>query len=248
MNDYKEIDWFIEKVFVGLRNILNEENQETINNFWELAQLNRPMPYITCFSKDGDSLSQWRAYADNGTGVCIGFDREKFNIKNPFPHLTANHGYSDNLGLNDVVYDMSQQKNAIDHIIQVVNSTTGMSKEQSASQHLEAVMFLNRMSYISKNPSFAEEKEVRIIHTPLITGDHKNNGSKFYGNVSDVKYRVSGAKLVSYFEFDFSEHVELINEIVLGPKCEISNFDIDMFISTSGLGKVPFRFSAASYR
>ncbi|WP_346867458.1 DUF2971 domain-containing protein [Clostridium sp. UBA1353] len=30
--------------------------------------------YITCFSRNGDLLSQWRAYGDNGKGVSIGFN------------------------------------------------------------------------------------------------------------------------------------------------------------------------------
>lgn len=30
--------------------------------------------FISCFSKEGDLLSQWRSYADNGRGICIGFN------------------------------------------------------------------------------------------------------------------------------------------------------------------------------
>ncbi|WP_416152053.1 DUF2971 domain-containing protein [Pseudomonas sp. Bout1] len=32
------------------------------------------MGLATCFSKAGDVLSQWRAYADDGQGYAIGFD------------------------------------------------------------------------------------------------------------------------------------------------------------------------------
>jgi hypothetical protein len=31
--------------------------------------------FICCFSKDGDDLGQWRAYADNGRGYALGFER-----------------------------------------------------------------------------------------------------------------------------------------------------------------------------
>ena len=34
--------------------------------------------YVTCFSKNGDLLSQWRAYANNGKGISIGFNRKYF--------------------------------------------------------------------------------------------------------------------------------------------------------------------------
>jgi hypothetical protein len=30
--------------------------------------------FLTCFSENGDLLSQWRAYGNNGDGVAIGFD------------------------------------------------------------------------------------------------------------------------------------------------------------------------------
>jgi hypothetical protein len=30
--------------------------------------------FVCCFSKEGDDLGQWRAYADNGRGFAIGFD------------------------------------------------------------------------------------------------------------------------------------------------------------------------------
>lgn len=30
--------------------------------------------YITCFSRNGDLLSQWRAYGDDGKAVSIGFN------------------------------------------------------------------------------------------------------------------------------------------------------------------------------
>lgn len=30
--------------------------------------------FVCCFSKNGDDLGQWRAYADNGKGYAIGFD------------------------------------------------------------------------------------------------------------------------------------------------------------------------------
>lgn len=33
--------------------------------------------YICCFSGDGDLLSQWRAYADDGKGISIGFKKSK---------------------------------------------------------------------------------------------------------------------------------------------------------------------------
>ena len=35
--------------------------------------------YAICFSERGDSLSQWRGYADDGSGVCIGFRADRIS-------------------------------------------------------------------------------------------------------------------------------------------------------------------------
>lgn len=37
---------------------------------------------MACFSRDGDSVSQWNSYADNGRGIAIGFDELEFNRLN----------------------------------------------------------------------------------------------------------------------------------------------------------------------
>lgn len=37
--------------------------------------------FVASFSEDGDLLSQWRAYADNGCGVALGFEVTKFRRK-----------------------------------------------------------------------------------------------------------------------------------------------------------------------
>ena len=36
--------------------------------------------FVSCFSADGDVLSQWRAYADDGHGFAIGFAPAEFAI------------------------------------------------------------------------------------------------------------------------------------------------------------------------
>jgi hypothetical protein len=36
--------------------------------------------WICCFSLNGDDLGQWRNYADNGQGVCLGFSTDRLDI------------------------------------------------------------------------------------------------------------------------------------------------------------------------
>ena len=62
----------------------NIDNYIKINKFLTINDLLKEKSkkikrYICCFSGDGDLLSQWRAYADDGKGISIGF--KKLQIK-----------------------------------------------------------------------------------------------------------------------------------------------------------------------
>ena len=71
---------------LALRQVLNKYRQ---NNHPATSMLERiersysnkvDFPYISCFTHSKDLLSQWRAYGDDGRGVCIGFDLSKFSF------------------------------------------------------------------------------------------------------------------------------------------------------------------------
>ena len=58
----------------------NIDNYIKINKFLTINDLLKEKSkkikrYILCFSGDGDLLSQWRAYADDGKGISIGFKK-----------------------------------------------------------------------------------------------------------------------------------------------------------------------------
>jgi len=84
-NDSKELEWAVDRlnesinslyqseIFeknayskVQMLNILNQILEETKNHIFPT--------YVTCFSVEGDSLSQWRGYGDDGRGVAIGLN------------------------------------------------------------------------------------------------------------------------------------------------------------------------------
>src|SRR3954470_9187707 len=74
MNDAKERLW-ISEVFQriwGARAKAGEGVSEAGHYFYDF-QLDTTPVFICCFSEDGDLLSQWRAYTDDGRGVAIGF-------------------------------------------------------------------------------------------------------------------------------------------------------------------------------
>lgn len=56
--------------------------------------LKKDFAYISCFTHKHDDLNQWRAYADNGYGVCLHFD---FNV-------LEGDSASDDFVMGDVIY------------------------------------------------------------------------------------------------------------------------------------------------
>lgn len=101
MNDKLEIKWYLKKLI--------DKTNDKFKSFFEALKLRSGLDfsiddllnildskgqrsvYISCFSKKPDLLSQWRAYADDGNGVSIGFDLDKI-------------GKKDNLFYEEIIY------------------------------------------------------------------------------------------------------------------------------------------------
>ncbi len=69
LNDYKENTWItpiIKEIFATKRNL---KYGELFDKILQTYDLNNYIPFVCYFSTDGDVLSQWRAYADDGAGV-----------------------------------------------------------------------------------------------------------------------------------------------------------------------------------
>ncbi len=99
MNDHMESKW-IRRIAANC-----EKQFNTRFDCWHMMVINKILSnyrgdcYLACFSRNGDVLSQWRAYADDGYGVSIGFD---FN--SIYKDLLAC------LRFDSVIYDVERQK------------------------------------------------------------------------------------------------------------------------------------------
>jgi hypothetical protein len=170
MNDKLETTWIIHLINEEIskrKEILKEENIKMLDISFTL---NRLYPYISCFSENGDSLSQWRAYANDGKGVAIGFNPEKFGIVNKIPVNTLVK--DDSIGYCKCIYDIDLQRKLINESLDVLCLFIKQD-EKSEMSYMDTATALNQLSIISKNPCFAEEQETRIIHIPMVMGDKK---------------------------------------------------------------------------
>lgn len=107
--------------------------------------------YISCFSKESDILSQWRAYADNGKGVSIGFDLEKL-VK------------EDNLLISEIIYEDKVVQDETENDVEVIadtiltvfaeNNITDKNEQIEMSLH-ELIPDLSKY----KNPALSEKRK-----------------------------------------------------------------------------------------
>lgn len=86
MNDFTEGDWFTAALHHVIKSYNDVDASERLSLLWDIYFRSNTIKYATCFSKSSDVLSQWRAYAQNGEGVAIGFDEVKLKLKKGVPH------------------------------------------------------------------------------------------------------------------------------------------------------------------
>lgn len=247
MNDHQEVIWLKNKFYSRLKDVIGsldfeEKSLHYINQFLAMLLHPEPTPYICCFSRNGDLLSQWRAYSSDGEGACIKFNIEKLGVKQGIPYMHPQLEHS--IAYSDVIYEEEQTEafiaTAISKLIPIV-SALAEGDESKMLLLSELANQCSRNSFIYKNSAFSEEQEIRIVHTPFI--DNKN---QWFGNASAVKFRQCSGSVTSYFEYEFSANA--VDEIILGPKCKCSINELNLLLRSSGYQNVKINKSSASYR
>jgi len=169
--------------------------------------LSEPTPegvYICCFCQAGDLLSQWRGYAANGAGVCIGFDPQGFS------YVTGSDSPPRGLiRLWTVFYKVEDQKEIVNEALDFAFSDLAdMALKERARHAAEAISFFIPTF---KNKDFEGEQEIRLIFTP---------NPDF---VSQPRFRISQSRLVPFYSLkelagDLSSPRALpMTEVVIGP-------------------------------
>lgn len=242
LNDYKEIHWIKDKVSQKIKELTTKDSFSKYKIFEELYLKQHPLLYIASFSQGKDLLSQWRAYANDGKGVAIGFNANYFNqikyIKN-----------------SEVLYSEEEQNSQINEIIKEIdnfdNKTVKSNSDSFENLCEKVITKINNLAGKSKNELFKEEQEVRLIHNPIIISSEKNSCYKIENSISDMKFRSCHDNLIPYFELKFDKEIENISpivEIIKGPKNKAIDKEIKMFMCLNGFCDVNIKSSNASYR
>lgn len=204
--------------------------------------------FAFCLSEAGDLLSQWRGYADDASGVAIGFSASGLEslckssllargAKLQFPALTR------------VIYSQQQQEELVRPLFaRLVSDSLSLSAREALSgstypveskygaKAVEVGFELLRVQYAMKSAAFQEEREWRLHCTvPVIL-------------LADCKFRVRGKTIVPYLEASISNHeTPMIRRVILGPKNPTPVAVVRSMLLAAGFGEVEVVRSEASY-
>ncbi len=197
------------------------------------------LPLVGSFSKNGDLLSQWRAYSDDAKGFSIEFDGQI--LANSLP-----------VNMKDVLYDQEEQETLI---LQSLRKFHFYWQRGGRAGRLAVAEVLPEFAIdliTLKHPTFFEEQEVRMVH--LVTrlddwwvdpGGHDQEDRKFPG--VSVKMRERSGLQIPYIALPLHDP-NAITAVVLGPKNPESLEEVRERLLLQGLYNVTVRRSAVPYR
>lgn len=210
-----------------------------------------------CLSADGDLLSQWRGYADDATGLSIGFSKEYLeklgaNTRGNVPIFTMGqieYREEEHRKLLEPTY--RELRSLIDEGALGIPPRNGLTEPKSMQQIMAEVEQVGKANmalssklhelspklFLLKSDAFKEEKEHRLVATRL----------------KDVpwncEYRVSGKQIVPYRSVKLEAlALHPIVEVILGPKHQTPWPIVSSMLTTCGFSQVTVKQSRATYR
>lgn len=241
MNDSSEFEW-ARKVFVQVlkKNKHLFEQEFRIYIISSVFSGDQVLPLIACFSKNGDLLSQWRAYTSDASGFSIGLSMQLV-----YEGLGVN--------LNSVVYEKKIQSDLILETLKELHSNWLMLDKDYKAIDFYAKRFSIDLHYF-KNPTFFEEQEIRV--TRLVVKDESDNFIDVGGN-SELKKieslpilsRQRKGESIKYLELPIDLPTQdVIKEIIIGPKNSMRIKDLKVLLSNLGFPNVKIKKSKSTYR
>lgn len=246
MNDFLEMHWGYSIWEDAATNLYKELGKEFIDKVDEILHASGVMGLLlaTSFSMNGDLLSQWRGYANDGTGFAIGF-KAKDIVQLPIRPLK-------------VLYNKKEQVKELENILRAVYEIEKEESFKYGEEFRESCLSIAFDLVAFKNPAFIEEQEIRIVH--LLNFEKSNNSFKLIdaGGIGfgeeikgkTIQFRMKENTPTAFIDENFTNNNKInpIEEVIIGPKNRSVPTGISTFLETVGLGNVKIKKSKASYR
>jgi Protein of unknown function (DUF2971) len=169
--------------------------------------------FVSCFTANGNLLSQWRSYCDRVKGISLGF----------LPEYLSRSAVNQSFHLAGCIYDAVRQTQiaaAVLHAVEELAADMGESRDLHPSNSFHTVFeavegHLLRIAALLKYPAFEEEEEWRAV-SPTVTNYVE----------TPIEYREGHSTLVPYVRFSLptnpNEALEL-QHVFVGPTPHINN-------------------------
>ena len=253
MNDPAELQWGRRTIVRALLNDFSRDHIE--NSIVPLASSGSRWPHIACFSARKDSLSQWRAYADNGAGYAIGLNPRRFGTVRNFPQrlfVPSRPGKTQQIASDwgifwfPMVYDVvDQRKEARNARDRCIGGDTGPEGEWEPEAKLQVDAFAMTMAF--KAPHYHEEQEYRIAYGHL-SPTLAFRGADSLGNSSTY---ARGHLTLAFTPLVLTPAADGLSRLIavrLGPRCSASVEATRELVKHHGFTDVQVQRSKAPYR
>ena len=267
-NDSKELLWAIEKFISFFENEIrwntfdNAIEWKDIQDTLQLIKKAKQYKYqeflkswVFCLSEKKDNLGQWRGYADDGQGICIGF-KFKFlcQIKKYLEEQYVNaHSFFQKVqyGLPDDQLKQVEQDICRSNLIEAKNLDAFCCAKFKSS-----LIKLLRKTVLYKSKAFEEEREWRIVFDSSIY-EISSNFLGFPNNnyfATKFGWAPRNNTLVSHIELIINDMKRAIDSVTIGPKSNLTEMDVKLFLASRGLLRdlkdesIEVSRSSASYR
>ena len=250
MNDYKEnvrVIEILERVISQKKSLIPDDYLEKLKEILS-NEFYTSFIYICCFTELRDSLSQWRAYGDDGNGICLIFNPKDLGIT--YSLLSSNSEMRKFLSFHNVIYSEEQQEKLVEEIIKISLKSTNLFENGKAYTFADKIIkYISMFAPIFKINEFQEEKEWRIIYGTKIS---YTNTSTFYTSDyrNDIGFIQTRNNLKSFFPLKLDEvkFRQSLKSIILGPKTIIPDMEILTLLKTKGFHNTQVFRSKISYR
>lgn len=209
MNDAAEMRLFMngicKAVIEKLRADGDNDKLREARDFFsrEMEQEFNYSAYAACFSRYRDDAAQWERYGHLGQGVCIAFHEDLMQKM-----------VGGVISLQEVYYQEDMREHhLVDEFYQALSASGQFSQCLPQLQSLMGDAWVESAAF--KHPSFANEKEFRLVVSPFISNDF----------AVEPKYHVAQGRIKKYYPLDLNRmcgrlnlHLsDLVGEIIIGP-------------------------------